>query len=222
MLLLTLHHIVTDGWSMGVLLRELAALYAAFARGRPSPLPELPVQYADFAVWQRRWLAGEVLERSSPGGASGWPALPPVLELPDPTGRGRRSAPRRSGSAAPALESWSARLVRRSAAREGATLFMVLLAGLAGAAVALSGRRTWWSGTPIAGRHRLETEGLIGFFVNTLVLRTDLSGDPRSASCWAGARGGAGGLRAPGPAVRAAGRGAAAGAQPDATRRCSR
>ena len=99
-LLLAMHHIVSDGWSMGVLVRELAALYRGVRRGRPSPLPELPVQYADFAVWQRQWLRGEVLaERSSPGGAGSSPARRRRWSCPPTAAAGRPELPRRAGAA---------------------------------------------------------------------------------------------------------------------------
>ncbi|HVR99166.1 MAG TPA: amino acid adenylation domain-containing protein, partial [Thermoanaerobaculia bacterium] len=169
---LTLHHIAGDGWSMGVLVREVAALYPAFAARRPSPLLELPVQYADFAVWQRSWLNGEVLEQEIDFWRQQLAGLPPLLELP--TDRPR-----------PAVQSYqgATRSVRLSAGplaalarQEGATLFMVLLAGLQAVLARYSGQDDLAVGSPIAGRNRVETEGLIGFFVNTLVLRGHLSG----------------------------------------------
>ena len=162
-----------DGWSMGVLVRELAALYAAFAAGRPSPLPELPVQYADFAVWQREWLQGEVLERrarllaaAARRRAARWSCRP--------TGRGRRcrrfrGAVRWRSRCRPR---WSRRS-RRSPGAQGATPVHDPARRLPGAAGrATRARRTSWSASPIANRTRREIEGLIGFFVNTLVLRT--------------------------------------------------
>ncbi|HVR09421.1 MAG TPA: amino acid adenylation domain-containing protein, partial [Thermoanaerobaculia bacterium] len=178
--LLTLHHIVGDGWSLGVLMREVAALYEAFAAGRPSPLPELAVQYADFAVWQRGWMAGEVLESELAYWRERLAGAPPVLDLP--ADRVRPAVQSFRGAAhelalAPALASELAALARRS----GATLFMTLLAGLQGLLARLSGQEDMTVGTPIAGRNRLETEELIGFFVNTLVMRADLSGRPSFA-----------------------------------------
>ncbi|HEX2223007.1 MAG TPA: condensation domain-containing protein, partial [Thermoanaerobaculia bacterium] len=176
-LLVTMHHITSDGWSIGVLVNEIAALYPAFAAGRPSPLEELPLQYADFAVWQRGWLRGDVLEillgywRERLAGAP--PALALPLDrprLPVASGRGgfrelRLRAERKAALAA---------LGRKA----GATPFMVLLAGWA----ALLGRLTQeldvLVGTPVANRTRSELEELIGFFVNTLVLRTDLGARP--------------------------------------------
>ncbi|HYG64177.1 MAG TPA: amino acid adenylation domain-containing protein, partial [Thermoanaerobaculia bacterium] len=172
---LTLHHIASDGWSMGILVRELATLYAAFAQGRPSPLPELPVQYADFAVWQRSWLNGERLENEISFWRRQLAGLPPWLELP--TDRPR-----------PATQSFrgATRLVRLPAGRirqvqalsrdEGATLFMVLLAALQALLARYSRQQDLAVGSPIAGRNRAETEGVIGFFVNTLVLRGEVTG----------------------------------------------
>jgi amino acid adenylation domain-containing protein len=179
-LLCTLHHIVADGWSMDVLLRELAALYKAFAEGRPSPLPELPVQYADFAVWQReRWSRGELL-----GQLDFWRerlAGLPSLELPVD---GRRSDTERPLAAAwpfalpPELGSALASLSRR----QGATRFMSFLAGLQALLGRLSGQEDFAVGSPVAGREHHDLEGLIGFFVNTLVLRCDLADDPPLAA----------------------------------------
>src|SRR6185369_15527537 len=169
---LTMHHIASDGWSMGILVREVSALYTELAAGRPSPLPELPMQYADFAVWQRSWLRGEVLE----GEISFWRRqladLPPLLELP--TDRQRPAAQSYRGASRPVL--LSAALTRQAEAlarREGATLFMVLLAGFQALLARTSGQDDLAVGSPVAGRNRIETEGLIGFFVNTLVMRGD-------------------------------------------------
>ncbi|HEY2738874.1 MAG TPA: amino acid adenylation domain-containing protein, partial [Thermoanaerobaculia bacterium] len=174
---LTLHHIVSDGWSMGILVREMTALYAAFSAGTPSPLPDLPVQYADFAAWQRSWLHGEVLE----GEISFWrrqlAGLPPLLELP--TDRPRSAARSSRGTARLVrLPAGLARQVQALGRSEGATLFMVLLAGFQALLARFSGQRDLAVGSPVAGRNRVEIEGLIGFFVNTLVLRGDLSGEP--------------------------------------------
>ncbi len=175
--LLTMHHIVSDGWSMGLLVREVAALYAAFAEGRPSPLPELPVQYADFAVWQRSRLRGEVLESEISWWRRQLADLPPLLELP--TDRPRPAVLSFRGATRPvrlpAGLTWQAQALSR---REDATLFMVLLAAFQALLARWSGQPDLAVGTPIAGRNRTEIEGLIGFFVNTLVLRGDLSGKP--------------------------------------------
>ncbi len=171
-----MHHIVSDGWSMGVLVREVAALYAAFLEGRPSPLPELPVQYADFAVWQRSWLTGEVLERELSCWRERLAGAPPVLELP--TDRPRPALPSRRGAVHRfALSSPLSHDLAALGRREGATLFMVLLAAFAALLSRLTGQDDLTIGTPIAGRNRSEIEGLIGFFVNTLVFRPDLSAE---------------------------------------------
>src|SRR6185369_11607892 len=173
---LTMHHIASDGWSIGILVREVAALYAAFAGGRPSPLSELPVQYADFAVWQRTWLHGEVLENEIGFWRRQLAGLPPLLELP--TDRPRPAAQSYRGATRPVR--LSAGLIGQAEAlarREGATLFMVLLAAVQALLARLSGQDDLAVGSPVAGRNRMETEELIGFFVNTLVLRGDLSQD---------------------------------------------
>ena len=162
---------------MSVLHRELSALYEAFARGEPSPLPELPVQYADFAVWQRAWLSGQTLERQIAWWRERLAGAPPLLELP--TDHPRAAAPdTRAGHVFRALPPETAQGVRALARREGATLYMVLLAALDLLLARWSGQEDVVVGTPIANRTRRETEGLIGFFVNTLALRTDLSGNP--------------------------------------------
>ena len=179
-MLLTLHHIITDGWSSGVLLRELSALYAAHCRGEASALPALPVQYADYAVWQREWLQGEVLEQQ----LAYWkPALAglPALELP--TDRPRPAIATFGGDECVVeLDAELTQALRQLGHREGATLFMTLLAAFQVLLYRYSGQDDVAVGVPIAGRTRLELEGLIGFFVNTLVLRGDLSGDPSFAS----------------------------------------
>ncbi|HYH79832.1 MAG TPA: condensation domain-containing protein, partial [Longimicrobium sp.] len=176
-LVLAMHHVVSDGWSMGVLFRELGALHEAFARGEASPLPELPVQYADFAVWQRAWLSGEVLERQIAWWKERLAGAPPHLELP--TDHPRAATPdTRAGHVFRALPPDTAQGVRALARREGATLYMVLLAALDLLLARWSGQEDVVVGTPIANRTRRETEGLIGFFVNTLALRADLSGNP--------------------------------------------
>jgi amino acid adenylation domain-containing protein len=174
---LTMHHIASDGWSLGLLVREVGTLYAAFAEGRPSPLPELPVQYADFAVWQHSWLHGELLDNEISFWRRQLADLPPLLELP--TDRPRPAVQRYRGSTVPVcLTADLTRQAEALARREGATLFMVLLAGFQALLARLSGQPDLAVGTPVAGRNRIETEGLIGFFVNTLVLRGDLRGEP--------------------------------------------
>jgi amino acid adenylation domain-containing protein len=175
-LLVTLHHIITDAWSMGVLLRELAALYEAFFLRRPSPLPELPLQYADYAEWQREWLAGPVLEEqlaywrerladSPPLGLPTDHPRPPVPSFSGATHRFRIAAPLVSG-------------IHRLARAQGVTPFMVLLASFYVLLYRYSGQTDIVVGVPIANREHEDLEALIGFFVNTLVLRQDLGGRP--------------------------------------------
>ncbi len=179
-LLLSMHHIVSDGWSMGVLTRELSVLYGAFSRGEPSPLPELPFQYADFAAWQRGWLSGETLERQLAWWKAQLAGAPPLLELP--TDRPRTAVrDARGGVRLFSLPADTSRALRELSRREGATLFMTLLAAWQLLLARHAGQEDVVVGSPIAGRTHLELEGLIGFFVNTLALRTDLSGDPTFA-----------------------------------------
>jgi amino acid adenylation domain-containing protein len=176
-LLLTMHHIVSDGWSMQVLAREVAALYAAFRQGQPSPLPELEIQYADYAVWQREWLQGTALEEQLDYWRQRLADTPPVLELP--TDRPRLPQPRFAGASLPV--SLPARLtedLKSFSRRAGVTPFMTLLAAWQVLLSRYTGQTDIAVGVPVANRQRSEVEGLIGLFVNTLVLRTDLSGDP--------------------------------------------
>jgi amino acid adenylation domain-containing protein len=176
-LLLTLHHIIADGWSLGILFRELVTLYTASCLGQPSPLPELPIQYADFVLWQRQWLQGERLEQQLAYWKQQLHGIPPVLELP--TDRPRPAVQSYCGARQslvfPHPLSDALKALSR---REGVTLFMTLLAAFQTLLHRYTGQDDVVVGSPIAGRTRAETEGLIGFFVNTLVFRTDLSGDP--------------------------------------------
>jgi amino acid adenylation domain-containing protein len=177
MLLLTMHHIISDTWSIGVFLHELAELYEAFSTGRPSPLPELPIQYVDFAIWQREWLQGKVLEAQMAYWKQQLAGAPTVLELP--TDRPRPTVPTRCGSIY--LFTLSKHLtdaLKTLSHREGVTLYMTLLATFNTLLHRYTGQDDIVIGSPIAGRNRVETEALIGFFVNTLALRTDLSGNP--------------------------------------------
>ncbi len=174
---LTMHHIVSDAWSMGVLVREVAALYAAFSGGQPSPLPEPAIQYADYAAWQREWLTGDVLEsqlsywREQLGGEL------PILKLPtDHVRPGVQSY--RGGQVSFEVGREFTDKLKALSQRQGATLFMTLLSAFQVLLMRYSGQEDVIVGTPVAGRTRTELEGLIGFFVNTLVMRTDLSGDP--------------------------------------------
>ncbi|HKH45215.1 MAG TPA: amino acid adenylation domain-containing protein, partial [Thermoanaerobaculia bacterium] len=177
LLLMTLHHVVCDGWSLGVLLREIAVLAGAFSRGLPSPLPELPVQYADFAVWQRRWLTGEVRERQLGYWRRQLAGAPRVLDLP--TDRPRPSLPsHRGGLRRIVLSPALGREIAAFCRRQGLTPFMALLGAWAVLLGRQAGQETMLLGTPVAGRNWREIEELIGLFVNTLLLRVDLMGSP--------------------------------------------
>src|ERR1051325_5282758 len=173
---LSMHHIVSDGWSADILMRELTTLYDAYAAGKSSPLPELAIQYADFAQWQREWLSGETLEKQLDywrRQLAGAPLLPQL-----PTDRVRPAVQTFRGARVHA--EWSPELnaqLKRLAQREGVTLFMTLLAAFQLLLSRWSGQDEVVVGAPIAGRTQLETEPLIGFFVNTLVLRTRVSGN---------------------------------------------
>jgi amino acid adenylation domain-containing protein len=173
-LLLTIHHIISDGWSVGVFVRELAVLYEAYTAGRSSPLQELSIQYADFAAWQRDWLQGGRLEEQLSYWKTQLSDAPPLLELP--TDRPRPPVQSYKGAHETLLlcESLS-RSLKELSRREGATLFMTLLAAFSTLLYRYSGQRDILVGTPIANRNRAETENLIGFFVNTLIFRTRLS-----------------------------------------------
>ena len=187
-LFVTMHHIVSDGWSMGIFWNELSAIWSAFGQGRPSPLPELPLQYADFALWQREWLQGAVLDEQ----LSFWKknlAGAPVTELPHDFAR-------------PAIQSFSgaehvftlpnelSTALEQLCKRVGATLFMILLAAFQTLLHRYTGEEDIVVGSYIAGRNRVEVEGLIGFFLNSLVMRVDASGDPTFREMIARVRGG--------------------------------
>ena len=176
-MLLSFHHIVSDGWSMGVFNRELFTIYSALLGGTQPPLAPLPVQYADYALWQREWLQGRVLESQLGFWKELLAGVPTRLDLPF-------DHPRAAGQAAPA---GNARLrlgkdlsdrLRALALAEGGTLFMVLLAGYALLLSRYSGADDLVIGSPVANRNRTDLEGLIGFFVNTLAFRVDLKGNP--------------------------------------------
>jgi len=174
--MVTMHHAISDGWSVGVLIRELSALYQSFLQGQPSPLPEPAIQYADYAVWQRSWLQGAVLEAQL---AYWTQQLAGVPDLELPTDRPRPPATsQRGGERSTTLPKTALEAVRALGRHEGATLYMTLLAAFQVLLFRYSGQDDIAVGTPIAGRTRPELEGLIGFFVNTLVVRGDLSGDP--------------------------------------------
>ncbi len=176
-LVVTLHHIVCDGWSAQILAREFAACYAARIAGSTASLPPLPIQYADYGEWQRQWLQGAVLERQSAYWKQQLNGDLPVLEIP--ADRPRAAVQGSSGSrhAFVVPDSVAKELVALSR-REGVTLFMTLLAAFQVLLLRYTGIEDVCVGTPVACRTRPETEDLIGFFANTLVLRTDLSGNP--------------------------------------------
>ena len=174
---LTMHHIVSDGWSVGVLINEVATLYNAYSRGDESPLAELPVQYKDFAVWQRGWLQGEELERQLDYWRGHLGGELPVLELP--TDRPRPAAPTYRGAQLlfhlpPELTAELNELSRR----EGVTLFMTLLAAFQTLLFRYSGQEKIVVGSPIANRNFIQTEGLIGVFINQLVLHSEPGRNP--------------------------------------------
>ncbi|HWM94192.1 MAG TPA: amino acid adenylation domain-containing protein [Thermoanaerobaculia bacterium] len=177
LLLLDMHHIISDGWSFGVFFRELAALYGAYRERRSSTLPDLPVQYADFAAWQRAWLQGPIQEEQLSYWRERLTGAPSALELPvdrlRPAVQNHRGD--RTSLALPAV--LTARL-RELSLREGTSPFMTFLAAFQLLLSRLSGEDDVVVGSPSAGRSRVEVEGLIGLFLNTLVLRTDLSGNP--------------------------------------------
>src|SRR5215216_4396851 len=171
--LFTMHHIVSDGWSLGIFVNEVVTLYEAYLEGRVSPLPELSVQYADYAVWQREWLQGEVLAGQVEYWRKQLHGAPAVLELP--TDKVRPTVQRHSGAHHLfSLPVELTRQLRELSRSESASLFMTLLAGWQLLLGRYSGQEEVMVGTPIANRHRAEVEPLIGFFVNTLALRTRL------------------------------------------------
>jgi len=174
--MVTMHHAISDGWSIGILIREVSALYESFRLGEPLPLLEPAIQYADYAVWQRNWLQGEVLEAQ----LDYWKnQLAGVPDLELPTDRLRPLvASQRGGERSTTLPKTTLEAVRALGRNEGATLYMTLLAVFQVLMSRYSGQEDIAVGTPIAGRTRPELEGLIGFFVNTLVVRGNLSGDP--------------------------------------------
>lgn len=177
LVLFTMHHIITDGWSMGILVKEIAALYDAFLNGKPSPLPELPIQYADFSYWQRQQLQGESLEkqlgywRKQLGGA------PTILDLP--TDRPRPQIQTHRGNVQPfSISKSTTDALKKLGSEESTTLFMTLLAAFETLLFRYTNQQDILVGTPIANRNREEIEGLIGFFVNTLVLRANFAKNP--------------------------------------------
>ncbi|AGC45639.1 amino acid adenylation domain-containing protein [Myxococcus stipitatus DSM 14675] len=176
-LVVVMHHIISDGWSITVLIQELSTLYAAWSQSQPSPLPELPVQYADYAVWQRQWLRGEELERQLAYWRQHLADAPPLLELP--TDRPRPAVQTFRGAAFPVhFDKALSSALKALAQREGVTPFMLVLAIYQLMLSRYSGQRDISVGSPTAGRRLAELEPLVGFFVNNLVLRTRLDGDP--------------------------------------------
>ncbi|MGB7440888.1 MAG: amino acid adenylation domain-containing protein [Coleofasciculaceae cyanobacterium] len=176
LLVVNMHHIISDGWSIGVFEQELAALYQAFCQGKPSPLPELPIQYADFAQWQQQWLQSEEFESQLDYWKQQLGGSLPVLELPTdrprppvPTDRGEQQSLLLPKNLSEALKALSR--------QERVTLAMTLLATFKVLLYRYTGQEDILVGSPIAGRNRAELEGLIGFFISTLVLRTNLSGN---------------------------------------------
>lgn len=173
----TMHHIISDGWSMGVLINEMASLYNSFSKAMPSALGGLSIQYADYAVWQRQHLAGSALDRQIEYWKKRLAGMPAVLDLP--TDRPRPAIQTFNGKAAGIEFSESVSVAIKELSRtEGTTLFMTLIAVFGALLCRYSGQERIVAGTPIAGRNRAELEPLIGFFVNTLVIGIDLSGDP--------------------------------------------
>ncbi|MBD6620396.1 amino acid adenylation domain-containing protein [Komarekiella sp. 'clone 1'] len=175
-LLLNMHHVISDGWSIGVLIQEIAALYTAFANNQPCPLANLAIQYADFAYWQRQWLQGEVLEKQL---AYWQKQLDEISILNLPTDRPRPAVQTYQGARQPLQLSKSlSEALLTLGQQEGVTLFITLLAAFKVLLYRYTQQEDIAIGSPIANRNRSEIEGLIGFFVNSLVLRTDLSGNP--------------------------------------------
>ncbi|PSB57478.1 hybrid non-ribosomal peptide synthetase/type I polyketide synthase, partial [Chamaesiphon polymorphus] len=176
LLLLTVHHIVADAWSMGVLVQEVATIYSAAVRQQPADLPDLPIQYSDFALWQRSWLQGEVLAAQLAYWQTQLAGAKPLLELP--LDRARPAVQSFRGAHAHfSLERELTAPIERLSRDAGVTPFMTLLAAFYTLLYRYTGQTDLLVGSPIANRNRAEIEGLIGFFVNTLVLRTDLAGD---------------------------------------------
>lgn len=176
LLLISFHHLVADGWSLGVFFRELAAIYPAFVKGLLSPLPDLPIQYPDYVVWQKQWLEGSVMQEQLGYWRQRLNDLPALVL---PTDQSRSILPQQQGARqAMVIPSLLSSRLAAFSQQEGSTLFMTLLAAFQILLQRYSGQEDFAIGTPIASRTRVETEGLIGLFVNTLVLRADVKGDP--------------------------------------------
>jgi amino acid adenylation domain-containing protein len=179
-LAVTMHHIISDGWSMGVLTRELGALYTACVQDKPSPLPKLPVQYADYAAWQREWLQGEVLEEQLSYWRWQLAGAPPLLELPADKARPPVQS-HRGSRVSMQLDAETTRSLKALSYKHNTTLFITAMVAFQALLSRWSGETDVVVGTVVAGRNKAETEGIIGFLVNTLAIRTDLSGDPTVA-----------------------------------------
>ncbi|WP_027255435.1 non-ribosomal peptide synthetase [Planktothrix agardhii] len=176
-LLVCMHHIVSDGWSMGVFLQELTDLYNAYIQNQPSSLKPLPIQYGDYTLWQKQWLQGDILQRQLDYWQKQLADAPALLSLP--TDRPRPAVQSFAGAHLPFTLSWElSQKLTQLTQEQGVTLFMTLLTAFDILLYRYTEQEDILIGTPIANRNRSELEGLIGFFVNTLVLRTDLSGDP--------------------------------------------
>jgi hypothetical protein len=176
-LLITQHHIISDGWSLGILVNELSALYRAFTLDQPDPLPPLALHYPDYAAWQRQWFTGERLAEQLDYWHGHLADAPGLLALP--TDRPRTTTPSHAGASVPLqLDASLTRALKQLGQRHDSTLFMTLLAAWAAVLARLSGQHDVVIGTPSANRGRREIEPLVGFFVNTLALRIDLAGEP--------------------------------------------
>jgi amino acid adenylation domain-containing protein len=175
--LLTVHHLVADGWSVGVMMSEMARLVEAYGQGQPSPLRELTIQYADYALWQRQWMASAELAPEVDYWKQELAGAEPVMALP--TDRGRPAVPTgQGGQLSIRLSEEQTEALKRLSRQQGVTLFMTVLAGLVTVLHRVTGQPEVIVGTPVAGRQSVEVEELIGLFVNTLVLRIKLAGDP--------------------------------------------
>jgi amino acid adenylation domain-containing protein len=178
--LVTFHHMVADGWSAGVFLQELVEAYDALATGRPVALPELPFQYADFAVWQQRWLESEAMQEQLAYWKERLASEPVALDLPSDRPRSRRETVP-PGSVTLQLSEELTQALRATGRREGITLFMALFAGFCALLHRYTGQTDLRIGNPVSGRSRPELDRVIGYFVNNLVLRVDLAGEPGAA-----------------------------------------
>ena len=176
--LMTVHHIIFDEWSAGLFIQELAELYEAFSTGNPSPLSELPIQYADFSAWQRDWLQGNVLDQQLSYWKRKFSDELPNVELPTDRPRAAQKNVHQGRSLAFALSETLSESLKALSKQEGCTLFMTMFAAFNVLLSRYTGQDDTIVGTPVANRSRSELEGLIGFFVNTLALRSDLSENP--------------------------------------------